>query len=89
MIKIDENSKIEIEDNNYILYYRRKDSNAKKECHKWEINGYFPTLEVLLQDWARNSPAHTVAPLTSLQEVVNCIQKAEERVAKLIKGHHN
>lgn len=85
MIQIDENSKIEIEDNNYILYYKFKNSSAKEKRHQWRVNGYFPTLEVLLQDWVRNAPAHTIVPLRSLRDVVDVIQKAEKHIEELLK----
>jgi hypothetical protein len=87
MIPIDKNSKIELEHDNYILYYRIKDSKAKNEGKKWVIGGYFPNLDTLLQDWVVNAPAHTSESLTSLQQVVDVIQKAEKHMVDLI--HNN
>ena len=85
-IKIDENSKIVIEDNNYILFYRVQDSKAKDERKKWAVAGYFPDLASLSQDWVKNAPARDRRTLTTLQDVVECIQNAESRVTKLIQG---
>lgn len=84
MIPIDKNSKIEIEDNNYILYYKVKDSKAKTEKKTWALGGYFPTLDTLLQDWVINAPAHTSEALTSLKQVVEIIQRAEKHIETLI-----
>lgn len=87
MIQLDENSKMEVEDNNYILYYRRKKTDAKIEGKKWVVGGYFPTLDTLLQDWVINAPAHSGTVLTSLKQVVEIIQRAEKHIEQLI--HNN
>jgi hypothetical protein len=84
-ISIDENSRILLEDNNYTLQYKRKDSKAKGG-KIWAVGGYFPTLATLLQDWVINAPAHTDTPLRTLQELVIYIQKAEKHIENLIKG---
>ena len=76
-----------IEDNNYTLQYRVKNSKAKTERKHWAVGGYFATLEHLLKDWVTNAPARTERPLATLQEVVKCIQKAEDHIDKLIKGN--
>ena len=83
-IKIDENSRMLLEDNNYTLQYRVKDSTAKDEEKRWSVGGYFPTLDTLLQDWVINAPAHTSVPPATLQEVVQVIQKAEKHIETLI-----
>jgi len=78
VVPIDENSKIEISDNNYILLY--------KAPKGWKVGGYFPTIESLLNDWVVNAPAHSGKALNSLKEVVDIIQKAEKHIEKLIHG---
>jgi len=78
LIPIDERSKIQLEDNNYILY--------RKNGKNWRVDGYFPTLASLLQDWVVNAPAHASARPSTLLEVVQIIQKAEKHIEQLIRG---
>ena len=52
---------------------------------KWEVGGYFPTLDTLLQDYVINTPSHkNQAEIKSLQDVVDVIREAEARIVKLI-----
>ena len=83
-IPIDKYAKIEIEDNNYTLLYKREKTDNAIERRQWCLGGYFPTLEQLLDDYVKNAPAHDRHALHSLQEVVDCIQNAQNRIEKLI-----
>jgi hypothetical protein len=91
-IKIDENSRILLEEDNYTLEYRVKsgmtpEGKAPIKEFKWIIGGYFPTLASLATDWVSNAPSHQKdGKIQSLQDVVECIQKAEVHIEKLIKG---
>lgn len=88
-VKIDENSRMLCEDNNYTLEIRKPkgDFNGTKGVgFKWEINGYFPTLESLLNDWVQNAPSRQKdGKMIVLNDVVKVIQDAEAHIAKLIK----
>ena len=90
IIQIDENSKIEVEDNNYILFYKSlgKDPKTGKPAtaKNWTVGGYFPTMESLVNDWVINAPAHKSEAIRDLKGLVDCIQDAEKRITKLIKG---
>ena len=87
-VKIDENSRMICEDANYTLEYRvpKGDFQGKKGIgFKWEINGYFPTVESLLQDWVRNAPSkQNPSKIKELNDVVKCIQDAEAHIESLI-----
>jgi len=86
-IKIDKNSRIKLDEFNYILEYRipKGDFGEKKGIgFKWELGGYFPTLEVLAQDYVSNAPLRLKSSITTLKEVVSIIQSAEKRITKLI-----
>jgi len=82
-IKIDENSKMIVDDNNYTLYYKIKDSKAK-EGKNWRVGGYFPTMESLLNDWVTNAPANATEPPATLKEVVDVIKSAKKHIAKML-----
>lgn len=87
-IKIDENSRILIEEDNYTLEYRipKGEFQGKKGLgFRWIIGGYFPTLDSALKDWVINAPSHQKASrIKCLQDVVKCIQEAEKHIEELI-----
>ncbi len=91
-IKINEYSRLTIEDSNYVVEYKvkagiRPDGEKPKNEFKWNVGGYFQTLELALNDWVANSPIYTEEDHKSLKDVVKCIQGAEVTVKKLIAGH--
>lgn len=86
-IKIDDNSRFSCEDSNYILEYRIKkgDFQGKKGVgFKWDIAGYFPNIDTLLNDWVTNAPSHSEKELKTLRDVVAVIQNAETHIEKLV-----
>jgi hypothetical protein len=89
-IKIDDHARMLIEDNNYILEWKvpKGDFQGKKGIgFHWILGGYFPSVDSLLKDYVINRPSHQKdgeMPPRNLQEVVDCIQKAEKRIEKLI-----
>lgn len=82
-IPIDEVSRIRIENNNYVLELKLRENK------RWVVDGYFPTLDSLLQDWVHNAPVRHEKSLKSLQEVVDIIQAAEAKMVKLIHNYQN
>ena len=88
-VKIDKNSRVLIEDNNYTLEYRvpKGDFRGKKGVgFKWQLGGYFPTMEQLLNDWVRNAPSKQKdGQIKELKDIVDCIKNAEQHIAKLLK----
>ena len=88
-IKIDKNSRIIISDNNYTLEYKVKcgnkpDGSKPASPFKWEIGGYFRSLEELAEDWIDNAPAHS-EKIKDLKELVTVIRNARDRITKLLK----
>jgi hypothetical protein len=87
-IKIDENARILIEDNNYTLEYKvaKGDFQGKKGIgFHWVLGGYFHTLDTLLKDYVINAPSHAnPSNIKCLQDVCTCIQEAEAKIEKLI-----
>lgn len=80
-IQIDKDSRVKIEDNNYTLEYLIEGSGEPK----WEVDGYFPTLESLLVDWVTNAPARSQEDIKSLKEVIVCIKEAQKLIINLTK----
>ena len=91
-IKIDENSRILLEDNNYTLEYRVKtglkpDGTKSLKEFKWILGGYYPTLASLCTSWVENAPSHqNPDKIQSLRDIVVCLQEAEKHITKLIEG---
>lgn len=89
-IKIDENARMLVEDNNYVLEWKvksgvRPDGTEPTKEFKWVLGGYFPELDALLRDYVKNAPSHqNQGKIKSLQDVVDCIREAEANVTKLI-----
>jgi len=87
-IKIDKNSRMSIDDNNYTLQYRSKGidpkTGEKADGSKWALGGYFPTMESLLNDWVTNAPAYAEEPPTTLKDIVEVIKNAEKHIAKML-----
>lgn len=81
LIEIDDGSRIKVEDNNYTLQYKRKTENGEI---RWDLGGYFPTLEYLLKDWVINSPTRSSRAIRDLKGLVSCIQEAERHVERLL-----
>ena len=91
-IKIEEHARLLIEDNNYTLEWKvpKGEFQGKKGIgFRWELGGYFPDMASMCMDYIKNRPSHlkpSETPLRNLQEVVKCVQEAEKRIEKLIKG---
>jgi hypothetical protein len=87
-IKIADNARMLIEDSNYTLEWKipKGDFQGKKGIgFKWDLGGYFPTLDTLLKDYVINAPSHSnQGEIKSLQDVVACINEAEAKIEKLI-----
>jgi hypothetical protein len=91
LINIDEDSRIRIEEDSYTLEYRvkvglRPDGTKSNKEFRWIIGGYFPTLVSLANDWVSNAPARRKASISTMKELVETIQNAEEYITNLIKG---
>jgi hypothetical protein len=81
LIEIDYGSRIKVEDNNYTLQYKRKTENGEI---RWDVGGYFPTVEYLLKDWIINAPTRSSRVIRDLKGLVFCIQEAERHVERLL-----
>lgn len=78
IISIDENSRIIIEPENYILQYRRK----SKKCLAYRTDGYFPDLVSLANEYLNTSPQHADNAIKSIDEMVAIIKEAETRICE-------
>ena len=90
-VKIDDTTRILVEDDNYTLEYKVKsglkpDGTKSTKEFKWVLGGYFPTIEQVLNDYVKNAPSHQKdGSIQSLQDIIDCIREARETIKKLIK----
>lgn len=80
IIPIDNNARIVIELENYILQYRRK----SKSQISWRTAGYFPDLVSLATEYLNNAPKRADNAIRSLEDLVDVIKQAENRICKII-----
>lgn len=83
IISIDENSRIIIESENYILEYRRK----SKSKISWRVAGYFPDLVSSCLDYLNNAPRGADNAIKDINGIVVAIQIAETRICKIINNN--
>ena len=80
IIPIDENSRILIDSENYILQFRR---NSKTRL-SWRLGGYFPDLTSLATEYLNSSPQRAENAISSIEELIQSIKKAEARICQII-----
>ena len=81
LIRIDDDSRIKVEENNYTLQYKRKTENGE---NRWDTGGYFPTIGSLLKDWVINAPTRSSQAIHDLKGLVSCIHDAERHIERLL-----
>lgn len=87
-IKIDDTSRIIIDDYSYILEYKTPKGDfrgVKGVGFKWELGGYFPDLVSLAQDYVLNAPIKQKSSISTLSELVQVIKDAEKHINSLLK----
>lgn len=87
-IKIDETSRITIDDHSYILEYKTPKGEFRGKQgigFKWDIAGYFPDLVSLVQDYVINAPVKQKSSISTLSELVKVIKDAEKHINSLLK----
>ena len=82
IINIDENARILVTSEDYILQYRRK----SKYKISWRVGRYFPDLISLCMDYINDSPRHADNAIEGLGEIVAIIKEAETRICKIINN---
>lgn len=80
IIPIDESARILIEPNNYILQFRRN----SKTLLTWCTKGHFPDLTSLYLYCLNSYPQRSENAISSIEELIQVIKKAEARICKII-----
>lgn len=80
IIPLEDNARIVIEPENYILEYRRK----SKDKITWRIGGYYSNLVSLATEYLNAAPQRADNAINSIEELIQTIQQAEARICKII-----
>ncbi|MFW5885308.1 MAG: hypothetical protein ACOCUF_03730 [Patescibacteria group bacterium] len=81
-IKLDEETRIQIEANNYVLLRAKKKQNG--EANGWEYEAYFPDLASLAKHYINQAPYRSKDNIKNFQELINVVRSAEDNIKKLI-----
>jgi len=79
-IPIDENTRIRVIANNFMLQYRKKSRNNKIA---WHTDGYYPGLMYLSEEYLNSAPYRATHSINSIEELIETIKKAEEHFAQI------
>lgn len=80
IIPIDENARIELIPQNYVLQYKGK---TKKGAIAWRTDGYFPDLVSLATEYINNAPARTMQAIDDLSSLIKIVKDARTIISKI------
>ncbi|GBE17372.1 hypothetical protein BMS3Abin15_01217 [bacterium BMS3Abin15] len=83
IIEIDENTRIKIIKDNFMLQYKKK-SRTKRIA--WHTDGYFPDLISLSNEYLTDTPYRTIEGTEQIMTLVEVIKQAETRICELINN---
>lgn len=82
IVPLNENARIVIEEQNYILQIRRR---SKTSVPTWRTFGYFPDLRSLGEEYINGAPQRSENAIRNIQELIGTIRKAEKTIGQLFK----
>ena len=82
IIYIDENTRIKIIAENFMLQYKIKTRNKQM---KWHTDGFFPDLKSLAKEYINNAPHRTIQATEDFEKLVEAIKTAESNLRKAIE----
>ena len=87
IIKIDDKSRIEIDNNNYKLqyYYKGETKNPEKVAKfQWHTDGYFPNMVSLATEYLNNAPRASSEATGDIKKLIKVIEGAEKRIKAIL-----
>ncbi len=82
IITIDENARIKIISENFILEYKIKTKNKRIA---WKTDGRFSDLISLSEDYLNNAPYRAIQATEDLRKLIEVIKTAESNLRKAIE----
>jgi len=85
IITIDENARIKIIPDNYMLQYKIKTRNKRIA---WHTDGFFPDLISVAEEYLNNAPYRTIQATEDFEKLKEVIKTAESNLRKAIEKNN-
>ena len=82
IIAIDENARIKIISENFMLQYKIKTRNKRIA---WHTDGFFPDLMSLSEEYLNNAPYRAIQTTEDFEKLIEVIKTAESNLRKAIE----
>ena len=82
IITIDENTRIKIIAENFMLQYKIKKRNKQMG---WSRGEYFPDLKSLFREYLNSAPYQTTQAIENFEKLIKVIETAESNLRKAIE----
>ena len=82
IIAIDENARIKIISENFMLQYKIKTRNKRIA---WHTDGFFPDLMSLSEEYLNNAPYRAIQTTEDFKKLIEVIKTAESNLRKAIE----
>ena len=85
IITINENARIKIIAENFILQYKIKTRNKRIA---WHTDGFFPDLVSLSEEYLNNAPYRAIQATEDFKKLIEVIKTAEANLCKAIEKNN-
>jgi len=85
IITIDENARIKIIPDNYMLQYKIKTRNKRIA---WHTDGFFPDLISVAEEYLNNAPYRAIQTTEDFKKLIEVIKTAESNLRKAIEKNN-
>ena len=85
IITIDENTRIKIIAQDYMLQYKTESRNKRIA---WKTNGHFPDLISLSEDYLNNAPYRAIQATEDFKKLIEVIKIAKTNFCKAIEKNN-
>ncbi len=82
IIIIDENARMKIIPENFMLQYKIK---TRDKQMKWHTDGFFPDLKSLFKEYLNSAPYQTIQAIENFEKLIEVMKTAESNFCKAIK----
>ena len=82
IITIDENARIKIIADNFMLQYKIKTRNKRIA---WHTDGFFPDLVSVAEEYLNNAPHRAIQATEDFEKLIEVIKTAESNLRKAIE----
>lgn len=81
IIPIDENARIKIIPDNYMLQYKKKSKTGRMA---WHTDGYFADLTSLAIAYRDNAPYHAIEGTAQIEKLIEVVWRSTDQISQII-----